>query len=100
MGETGNGRALASGIRLRELDGKELCDLIFFWLTDGKEEAQAHKDRGMFEVPPKGYRGSLKGTSWDVDVMNEAYFQGDTVTAGEVKSSGHPRTGQPRRDRQ
>jgi hypothetical protein len=43
------------------------------------------KDRGMFEVPPKGYRGSLKGTSWDVDTMNEAYFRAPTtVTAGAV----------------
>lgn len=39
----------------------------------------------MFEVPPKGYRGSLKGTSWDVDEMNSAYFQAPTtVKAGAV----------------
>jgi hypothetical protein len=37
------------------------------------------KDRGVFEVPPKGYRGSLKGTSWDTDVMNEAYFTTPTT---------------------
>jgi hypothetical protein len=43
------------------------------------------KDRGMFEVPPKGYKGSRKGTSWDVDAMNDAYFQAPTtVSAGVV----------------
>lgn len=43
------------------------------------------KDRGMFEVPPKGYKGSLKGTSWDTDTMNEAYFNAPTeVKAGAV----------------
>lgn len=41
--------------------------------------------RGKFEVPPKGYRGSLKGTSWDVDEMNDAYFSTPTtVSAGAV----------------
>lgn len=43
------------------------------------------KDRGMFEVPPKGYKGSLKGTSWDVDEMNAAFFEAPTtVSAGAV----------------
>lgn len=41
------------------------------------------KDRGKFEVPPKGYRGSLRGTSWDVDEMNEGYSP-EFVNAGEV----------------
>jgi hypothetical protein len=53
------------------------------------------KDRGMFEVPPKGYRGSLKGTSWDPDVMNEPYFRGASVKAGEVNTDGHSRSGKP-----
>lgn len=97
MEEGPNGRAIASGIRLGELDARELCDLVFFWLVDGKEEAQAAKDRSMFEVPPKGYRGSLKGTGWDQDEMNKPYIQGAAVTAGEVKSNGHPGTRQPGR---
>jgi hypothetical protein len=43
------------------------------------------KDRGMFEVPPKGYRGSLRGTSWDPDAMNADYFNNaTTVRAGEL----------------
>lgn len=43
------------------------------------------KDRGVFEVPPKGYKGSLKGTSWDVDDMNDVYFQAPTtVRTGAV----------------
>ena len=43
------------------------------------------KDRGMFEVPPKGYTGSRKGTGWDVDEMNDAFFQNPTnVSAGVV----------------
>lgn len=86
MEEGPNGRALAAGIRLGDLTPRELCDLIFYWLVEGKDEAQAMKDRGTFEVPPKGYRGSLKGTSWDVDEMNDAYFQAPTtVQAGAVK---------------
>lgn len=43
------------------------------------------KDRGMFEVPPKGYTGSRRGTSWDTDEMNSAFFQSaTTVNAGAV----------------
>lgn len=43
------------------------------------------KDRGTFEVPPKGYKGTLKGTSWDTDTMNDAYFSAPTtVRAGAV----------------
>jgi hypothetical protein len=85
MEEQPNGRALSAGIRLGDLDGKELCDLIFYWIAEGKDEAQAMKDRGVFEVPPKGYKGSLTGTSWDVDEMNDAYFSAPTtVRAGAV----------------
>lgn len=43
------------------------------------------KDRGVFEVPPKGYKGSRKGTSWDTDDMNDAFFQSaTTVSTGAV----------------
>ena len=69
MEEAVNGRALAAGIRLGELDPGELCDLIFFWILDGKDEAQQMKDRGMFELPQKGYRGDTTGTSWVPQVM-------------------------------
>lgn len=44
------------------------------------------KDRGMFEVPPKGYKGSRKGTSWDVDEMNEAFFAAPTTVSTGVVS--------------
>jgi hypothetical protein len=30
---------------------------------------------GKFEVPPPGYTGSLKGTSWDQDIMLDDYNQ-------------------------
>lgn len=85
MEEGFNGRGIARGIRFDDLDARDLCDLTFYWLLENKDEARAMKDRGMFEVPPKGYRGSLRGTSWDQDVMNADYFsQTATVTAGEV----------------
>lgn len=41
------------------------------------------KARGMFEVPPKGYRGSLRGTSWDVDAMNADVFADDGKSFNE-----------------
>jgi hypothetical protein len=80
-----NGRAIARGIRFDDLDPADLCDLIFYWIAENKNEAQAMKDRGLFEVPPKGYRGSLRGTSWDQDAMNADYFNNTTtVQAGAV----------------
>ena len=35
----------------------------------GRDEADAHQVRAKLEVPPPGYRGSLRGTSWDDDAM-------------------------------
>jgi hypothetical protein len=58
------------------------------------------KDRGVFEQPLKGYTGSLKGTLWDLDAMNAAYFAGGSASAGEVKQRGHQGSRQPGRDRQ
>ena len=84
MEEAVNGRAIASGIRLGELDGRELCDLIFFWLLEGKDEAQQMKDRGMFELPPKGYQGDIIGTSWDPQVMAGEFGNGEAFNEGEV----------------
>lgn len=83
MEETVTGRAISSGIRLGALTPGELCDLIFFWIQEGKEEAKAMKDKGMFEVPPPGYRGDLEGTSWAPDAM-AASFSPTEVVAGAV----------------
>lgn len=83
MDDVTHGRAIAAGIRFRDLYPHELCDLIFFWIVDGKDEAEAMKSRGMFEVPPKGYRGSLRGTSWDVDAMNADVFADDGKSFNE-----------------
>jgi hypothetical protein len=82
--EAVNGRAVASGIRLGELDGRELCDLIFFWLLEGKDEAEQMKTRGMFELPPKGYRGDTAGTAWDPNVMAAEFGNGESFNEGEV----------------
>jgi hypothetical protein len=40
-----------------------------YWILDGRSEADAHKIRAQLEVPPPGYRGSLRGTSWDDSAM-------------------------------
>lgn len=86
MEEAPAGRAISSGFRLDDLTPRELCDLVFFWIVEGKDEGQAMRDRGKFEVPPKGYRGSLVGTSWDTAAMNADYFRqaGTQIKAGEV----------------
>lgn len=84
MEEAVNGRAVASGLRLGELDGRELCDLIFFWLLEGKNEAEHMKTRGKFELPPPGYRGDLTGTSWDPQLMAGEFGNGESFNEGEV----------------
>lgn len=84
MEETIHGRAIAAGIRLGELTPIELCDLIYFWLLEGKDENQAMKDRGKFEIPPKGWKGSLKNTSWDPDALNAQVTKTTTTVSGEM----------------
>jgi hypothetical protein len=82
--EAVRGRAISSGVRLGELTPGELCDLIFFYLLEGKDEAQQMKARGEFEIPPRGYRGDLTGTSWDPQVMVQDFGNGESFNEGEV----------------
>lgn len=84
MDEYVTGRAISSGIRIGELEPDEVCDLIFYWIADGKDEAEQMRARGKFEVPPRGYRGSLTGTVWDPDSML-ADFTPESFNEGEVK---------------
>lgn len=42
-------------------------------MQEGRKEEDAVKTISMFEVPPLGYTGSLKGTSWDPDAMLAGY---------------------------
>lgn len=50
-----------------------LCDLLHYWILDGRSEADMNKTQGMLEMPPPGYVGSLRGTVWDHDVMVSSY---------------------------
>jgi hypothetical protein len=49
---------------------------------EGKTEEDAMKARADFEVPPLGYKGSLKGTSWDPDVMADEFGNGESFNEG------------------
>lgn len=46
-----------------------LCDLMQYWIMNGRTDVE----RAQFEVPPPGYRGSLRGTVWDPDAMLSGY---------------------------
>lgn len=48
-------------------------------MQENRKEEEAVKTISMFEVPPLGYTGSLKGTSWDADEMMSGY---DNQTIG------------------
>lgn len=50
-----------------------LADLLFYWILNGRDDADANVVRGKLELPPPGYTGSLRGTSWDPDAMLAAY---------------------------
>jgi len=49
--------------------------LIMWWLMEGKSETEWFAYRARIEVPPRGYTGSLVGTSWDDGVILEEYGQ-------------------------
>lgn len=85
MEEAVNGRIISQGIDADRLGAGDLCDLILFWLIEGEEdEGKAMRKKAKFEVPPKGYRGSLRGTSWDPDVLAAQVSSTSTVAAGEM----------------
>jgi len=67
------GRMINSGVDWRKLRVQDLVDLIYFWLVEGRDEADAMKTLSKFEVPPPGYAGSLAGTLWDPETMIDAY---------------------------
>lgn len=48
---------------------------MMYWVLDGRDEADQVKTRSKLEIPPRGYTGSLAGTSWDPDVILEGYKQ-------------------------
>jgi len=67
------GRMISIGVDWRSLPVRDLVDLVYYWLVEGRSEADAMKVLSKFEVPPPGYSGSLAGTSWDPDTMLDAY---------------------------
>lgn len=50
-----------------------ICDLIDYWIMEGRDEKNAMKTRAMLEMPPPGYTGSLRNTVWDTDAMLADY---------------------------
>lgn len=52
-----------------------ICDLMMHWILEGRSAADMDKTRAMIELPPPGYTGSLRGTSWDPDAMLAGYTQ-------------------------
>lgn len=46
-----------------------------YLILANRTEADMSKTRSMLEVPDPGYTGSLKGTSWDPDLLLEGYRQ-------------------------
>lgn len=52
-----------------------ICDLMMHWILEGRSAADMDKTRAMIELPPPGYTGSLRGTSWDPDAMLAGYKQ-------------------------
>lgn len=51
---------------------------------EGRDEEEAMKIRADFEVPPRGYRDSLKGTSWDPDIMTAEFGNGESFNEGAL----------------
>lgn len=49
-------------------------------MREGRKEEEAVKSISMFEVPPPGYTGSLKGTGWDPDAMLDGYTNNQTIS--------------------
>lgn len=52
-----------------------ICDLVMYWIMEGRTDNDAYKTRSMLELPPVGYKGSLRGTVWDDGAMLEGYNQ-------------------------
>lgn len=49
-----------------------VVDLLMYWISQGRNAA----DMAQFELPPQGYAGSLRGTSWDDSEMLSGYSGG------------------------
>lgn len=50
-----------------------ICDLLYYWIMQGRDETDMQKTRAMLEMPPPGYTGSLAGTVWDPAAMLAGY---------------------------
>lgn len=44
-----------------------------WWMREHRDEKEWYAFRAKLEVPPLNYKGSLKGTSWDDEVILSEY---------------------------
>lgn len=57
---------------------------MVWWMVEGLDEKERFSAIAKLEVPPKGYTGSLTGTSWDPGVVLSEYQQAE----GNIRKGG------------